>query len=281
MKRILIAAVFLISVTPVLGIPAQYSNQAAILGLGAGARAIGLGGAFLPLADDETAAFYNPAGLGWVNRISLSSFFSQEYETMAYGAVGISLPYIGAELMRLDSGWITTESGGFSYVSQCGVVGVGFALGPVGMGARFKVYQVQSPYTALGWALDPAILIVTDSLRVGLMLENALSRAVEFSTGARGEWAMGLDLGVALRLHPSEEVEWNASFVADGLFSPEVELSGGIEGWVGGLGVRVGLNPAGPSMGLSVRFSEMRIDLSYRDSGQLGGSYGASVAYKF
>ncbi len=259
----------------------QYSNQAAILHLGTGARAAGLGGAFLPLADDESAAFYNPAGLGWEKRISVSSYFSQAYGVLAYGTIGISFPYLGAELMRLESGWIQTDSGGFSYVSQCGVAGIGFAIGPVGFGMRFKVYQVESPYTGFGWALDPAVLIATDNLRIGLMLENAVSQTVEYSTGTSGEWAMGLDVGVAFQLRPSNKVKWSIAFVATGLFSPDPEFSAGIEGWVGGLGVRAGLDPSGPSMGLSVRFSEMRIDLSYRESGELGGSYGASVTYSF
>ncbi len=265
----------------VSGLSAQYADQAAILGLGAGARAVGLGGAFLPLADDETAVFYNPAGLGWIDRISVSSFFSPEYGTLAYGAVGISLPYLGMELLRLDSGWIETDSGGFSYVSQCGVVGVGASVGPVGLGGRLKVYGVESPYTAFGWGFDPAVLINADFVRIGLMWENALSKPVEYSTGGQGEWKPGLDLGVALRLRPSAEVEWSAAFVASGLFSSSVGFAAGIEGWVGGLGIRVGINRTGPSMGLSVRLANTRIDLSYRESGQIGGSYGASLTYSF
>ncbi len=279
--QIVTGLVFLVFSIGFSSVASQYSNQAAILHLGTGARAAGLGGAFLPLADDESAAFYNPAGLGWEKRISVSSYFSQAYGVLSYGTVGISLPYLGAELMRLESGWIQTDSGGFSYVSQCGVAGTGFAIGPVGFGIRVKLYQVESPYTAFGWAFDPAVLIATDNLRIGLMLENIVSQAVEYSTGVSGEWIMGFDIGAALRLHPSDEVEWTLSVVANGLFSPDLEFSAGIEGWVGRLGVRAGLNSSGPSMGLSVRFSAMRIDISYRESGELGGSYGASVTYSF
>lgn len=42
------------------------------LGMGVGARAIGLGGAFVAIADDPSATFWNPAGLTQVER---SQFF--------------------------------------------------------------------------------------------------------------------------------------------------------------------------------------------------------------
>ena len=38
------------------------------LGTGIGARAMGMGGAFVALADDATAAYWNPAGLGLLNK---------------------------------------------------------------------------------------------------------------------------------------------------------------------------------------------------------------------
>src|SRR5262249_18832771 len=40
--------------------------------LGAGARAFGMGGAFLARADDATAASWNPAGLSYLRRPELS-----------------------------------------------------------------------------------------------------------------------------------------------------------------------------------------------------------------
>ncbi len=48
---------------------------------GVGARAIGMGGAFVAIADDYSATFWNPAGLGQIRRMELTgSYNSLSYE---------------------------------------------------------------------------------------------------------------------------------------------------------------------------------------------------------
>src|SRR5438552_4125808 len=52
---------------------AQSGGQtASFLNYGAGARALGMGGAFYAVADDATAAYWNPAGLPQVQRKELT-----------------------------------------------------------------------------------------------------------------------------------------------------------------------------------------------------------------
>ncbi|PIW68915.1 MAG: hypothetical protein COW08_10050, partial [Ignavibacteriales bacterium CG12_big_fil_rev_8_21_14_0_65_30_8] len=41
-------------------------------GLGIGARALGMGNSYIGLSDDASAMFFNPAGLGLMNRIEIS-----------------------------------------------------------------------------------------------------------------------------------------------------------------------------------------------------------------
>ena len=156
-----------------------YENVAGIFQLDVGGRPSGMAGAFLALADDESVAYYNPAGLGWVRGMGVTTLFSRQLETVTYGAVSASLPYVGITLLRLDSGWIPSGEGdGFRYVSQAGVLASGVSIGPVGVGARAKFYQVVSPVRAAGWALDPALLIVTETVRFGLLVENLVGQVV-------------------------------------------------------------------------------------------------------
>jgi hypothetical protein len=81
--------------------------------MGAGARVFGLGRAFVALADDPSAVFWNPAGLEYVPRISFSLFHTPlvvkgasydfigfVYPTVQLGTVGIGYSRVGLILGR-------------------------------------------------------------------------------------------------------------------------------------------------------------------------------------
>lgn len=73
-------------VTMVLGSaePARADKYAAeFLKLGVGARALGMGGAFVAIADDATAAFWNPAGLGRSDTGELLFMHSEHFGNLA------------------------------------------------------------------------------------------------------------------------------------------------------------------------------------------------------
>jgi len=77
------------------------------LRLGAGARSIGLGGAFTAIADDATATVWNPAGLGSTADLSLNfstqslsldrvhNFVALTKALGSYGAIGIAVTNFG------------------------------------------------------------------------------------------------------------------------------------------------------------------------------------------
>ena len=48
---------------------------------GVGARALGMGGAFVAVADDATATYWNPAGLTKVKKHSFSAMYSDTFST--------------------------------------------------------------------------------------------------------------------------------------------------------------------------------------------------------
>lgn len=72
MKRILVLVAAACLMTQSIS-AANYSNE--IMAIGVGARALGMGGAFAAVADDSTAVYWNPAGIGIPQtvRISLSN----------------------------------------------------------------------------------------------------------------------------------------------------------------------------------------------------------------
>ncbi|MDD5628551.1 MAG: tetratricopeptide repeat protein [Elusimicrobia bacterium] len=70
MRALLLAALIVLPALPA---------RAAFEDLGAGARAAGMGNAFVPVADDVYAIYYNPAGLGTLERPELGAAYSMLY----------------------------------------------------------------------------------------------------------------------------------------------------------------------------------------------------------
>ncbi len=78
-KRSLLAIGFLFLFSaPAFG--AKYAGE--FLSLGVGARALGMGGAFVGVADDATACFWNPAGLSQLNRKQLSLMHAETFGSL-------------------------------------------------------------------------------------------------------------------------------------------------------------------------------------------------------
>ena len=256
-------------------------NVGGLFAIGTSARALGMGGAFCALADDEGAVFYNPAGLGWYSGIGLSSLFVQQFGGVAYGTVTVAVPYARFSVSFLDSGPIPTSNGSTRYASQ-GVTGsIGVPLGPVGFGVRWRFFRLSSPSSGQGWALDPALLVMTETVRIGLMVEGLFSVPVSYESGAEETFGRSLRLGAALRLEPVRSVRWNATFEASGLFSGLAALAVGLEAWIGGLGARVGFDGRGPTFGLSILFDTLEIDWGYASRSDLGGSHRVALSLRF
>ena len=106
------------------------------LGMGVGARAIGMGGAFVAIADDPSATFWNPAGLTEVkdSQISLSADLPHDFSacSLVYkpslkqlarlnAAIGLSL--INRLRIEGDSG-SSTWAGRASHILDMGTIEV-------------------------------------------------------------------------------------------------------------------------------------------------------------
>ena len=69
-----------------IGIPTGHAadegaHAAEFLSHGVGARALGMGGAFVAIADDATATYWNPAGLTKVKKHSFAAMYSDTFST--------------------------------------------------------------------------------------------------------------------------------------------------------------------------------------------------------
>lgn len=156
------------------------------LRMGAGARAIGMGGAFTAVADDATAAYWNPAGLVLIEHIEATFMYAanmavdRQLNYFAYthwlgmGGIGISWLNAGMNDMPLwedENTFLGTKDTGENAI----MLSYGMEVGHMMVGGTAKVLHqdVMDVETQTGFGIDlGGILAVTDNVTAALMVRD-------------------------------------------------------------------------------------------------------------
>jgi hypothetical protein len=189
-----------------------------------GTRALGMAGAFVAVADDATATFWNPAGLA-TGPVFDSVVESQEVETvdpLRQGAGDTSFMIA-----------VGTPALGFAYYRIRTVSASPVAVPPGGQGIEpedpgltklsthhFGATLVQSLATFL--TVGTTVKVVRGTAAVGVYPEGTLERALDIATelDGRTETKFDLDAGLMAVFGP-----WRAGIVGRNLSEPKFDLS--------------------------------------------------------
>ena len=179
------------------------------LTLGVGARPLGMGGSYAAIADDSTAAYWNPAGLGQLAHTeigfmhsSLGALDNYDFINVVHpmgdrGAIGLSWHRVGIDdipITRLLPNSSRPEiQGVFSNVNNAFVLSGGVRLGSfrgvlkptVYVGGNFKLIYITAlrNSNALGVGGDVGLLVrLVDSLSVGVVVQDALKTKLYWNT---------------------------------------------------------------------------------------------------
>ncbi|MCD4776908.1 MAG: UPF0164 family protein [Candidatus Aegiribacteria sp.] len=222
MKTIL-AAVLFIAFSVCSG--AKYAGE--FLSIGAGARGLGMGGAFCAVVDDASAGYWNPAGLYLIDGQEAQFMHSERfggivrYDYLGYGRSD-GLTGLGASLFRTDVGDIANTNNLQYYdTGSDGVFGVDGAGEPGDAGNDDYDSTTNPNGTEGNGEWDPGEEIIYDEGRItygngvdwALYLSWSRSLNSVFSVGASAKViqrglmdnsAFGLGLDIGARYQPSE-----------------------------------------------------------------------------
>ena len=227
--------------------------------VGMGARPIALG-AYAGLADDASAVFTNPGGIGLQDRISFVSMSTQILTTVNYQVASVVYPteygnfgvgYINASSPAGENTYFaadgTTEvdGGSMSYSNSMYVLSYGTDIssfvadrfdldgnGPkVGFGANAKIIteglsgSIKDAPSASGYSIDLGLLCqLNDSLKVGATVQNLVS-SVGWSTNLSENLQQSLKIGASYKPLNNLTLLMDADFNQN----EQAGLAGGVE----------------------------------------------------
>ena len=258
----------------------------------AGARTLGLGGAFVAVADDALGSLWNPAGLQRMNQNQLMFENVHLFEDTSVNSFGVAvpgnwLPSFGLSVVMLHSGdfqrtdELNDPLGTFSETETAYTLTMAKAINPhFQVGANIKmVQQSLESYSASGFGTDlGAIVDVGHGLHFGAMAANVggpsiqlRSTAESYPTEYRIGGAYDMFRGRGLLVAQLDQVAATGT-----------HYHAGTEYWLlPGIGLRAGIMDNRATGGFSYRFApQYQLDYGVVDH-PLGLSHRVGISYDF
>lgn len=207
MKKFIIHLIIIFTVMS-FGLRAEDSRYAAsFLELGVGARALGMGGAYVGLSDDATGFYWNPGGLALLPNLQAASMYAEIFKDLGKQSyVNAAMPIFGGAAISLS--WIRVsvedipryefdDNGNISAADRINDEALTLDDEPVGYFGNFNDAFIISFAKYIPWNLDLGwqYFEVPIDLGFGFNLK-MLRQALDDKTGS----GVGLDAGFIMRM---------------------------------------------------------------------------------
>ena len=288
---------------------------AEFLNMGVGARALGMGGAFVAIANDATACYWNPAGLALLRQREMtmmhatrfsgivhSNFVNFVYPDQKGNAFGISWFRIGVDDIpkstKLDEFNRPIIEGYMKNVDQAIFLSYSRqAAEKLYLGGNIKaIRQTVGDNSALGFGLDLAVLYrLANCVSLGLNLQDLAGTFIYWDTGHRDtknptlKWGVAFtksfsklkgDLTLAVDQNIRFEGETNENTFSVGDFAGS-DFQFGAEYWLFNLiAFRAGLDRQYLTAGTGLKLKMFEIDYAFV-SYELGNTHRISGRVRF
>ncbi|MCH7548762.1 MAG: hypothetical protein IH969_04355 [Candidatus Krumholzibacteriota bacterium] len=283
---------------------AQDGGTEGVFTLGAGSRAIGLGGSVVGAVDDASALYWNPAALPHVPRPEFAAmymplfgdftgadyvFAGLVYPTLEKGAFGVGFLRVGTTFDGFDELSRPTGEGSYSesqfFISYGIERHVGWLLGLTAIGASVKVSRIKvDPFASTAPGGDLGLRWVPDampSVSVGINIQDIVGanhkldvasdktyRTVLAGVGYTRSFANGSALNIVAQADFPERAGTRAHFGAEYEFSRYLAL-------------QTGFDDGEFTFGLGVTVSNFGFDYAMLSRGEAGTSYPVTFSARF
>ncbi|MBD3234368.1 MAG: PorV/PorQ family protein [candidate division Zixibacteria bacterium] len=269
-----------------------------IFSYGASARAMGMGGAFVAIADDASAVYYNPAGMSALERFQLSGLHVSLWEgvnydclhfvypTLDYGFFGIGIMRIGVDdIVRRDEHNI--ERGEFGFHQEQYHLAYSLHLTQnLSFGVSGKIAsQSLAGYHASGFSSDFAVLFRAPGYRqlsFGLNLQDMFSTGLKLKT-ENERLPLNLKGGIGYEVYYGNfDNRIRFALDIDKTERRDPQLHFGMESdWFGNVFLRSGVDNEGFNMGGGVSVGFIGVDYAFVNSEAVGNVHRFSVRINF
>lgn len=251
MKRVIVASLALIVVVSSVALADGIGAFSAFKS-GIGARALAMGGAFVAVADDATAVYWNPAGLAQVADTRIAGMSTDLYglgithqyvgavSTIANIGIGLAWERLAVSMQAVDEGGV--PGGMFDWNESAFLGTLAANIMDIGLaGATAKYYMATAPGdSADGFGFDLGLLVnLGDMFTIGVTAMDLAGSKISWD-GGTADLVTGLyKAGIAMKLVEgtlilAADIDFDGTDLGDAHMGvefsliPELALRGGV-----------------------------------------------------
>lgn len=281
-KYLVISLLFVLLVTPLVAAEEVESSSGSIFSFGTDAKSLAMGGAFVAVADNYSATYWNPAGLNQFSGVQLGGMNLRPYGvsglnfsfgggavTFSNFALGGSYGQLSADLSdQLDYG-----GGDYSSYAETMFAGtIGYGIDFANFGVTVKNYQITGEG---GLGFDLGTLMTFDGINLGIAATDVGGVKIGGSESAvvQSTYRLGVAVDLIDRATASAEVDIQGS-------SPLIKV--GFEilpidqfALRGGVQLPTGSDP-GFTLGAGINLAGLAVDIAWlQNNTEFAGSSGS------